>query len=179
MRVGVPDRKGSKRPARATRPVRAGLRLGLMNRSRFQSRRPAGTGPRRSSRAIAPTTFSVFERSALAADGKGHPGTCPARPVRRSDGWSSSRPGSKNRGAISIAQAFARSFSRHRLKSHFGGGPRRREPRRHVVLPPRCAGGRSASGIGYRTIVKQLTTLSGGSLGSCVDEERSQLRELM
>jgi len=24
-----------------------------------------------------------------------------------------------------------------------------------------------------------LTTLSGGSLGSCVDEERSQLRELM
>jgi hypothetical protein len=31
-------------------------------------------------------------------------------------GWSSSRPGSKNRGAISIAHAFARSFSRHRLK---------------------------------------------------------------
>jgi len=24
-----------------------------------------------------------------------------------------------------------------------------------------------------------MTTLSGGSLGSCVDEERSQLRELM
>ena len=26
---------------------------------------------------------------------------------------------------------------------------------------------------------KTKTTLSGGSLGSCVDEERSQLRELM
>ena len=26
---------------------------------------------------------------------------------------------------------------------------------------------------------KKITTLSGGSLGSCVDEERSQLRELM
>jgi hypothetical protein len=25
----------------------------------------------------------------------------------------------------------------------------------------------------------QMITLSGGSLGSCVDEERSQLRELM
>ena len=25
----------------------------------------------------------------------------------------------------------------------------------------------------------KMTTLSGGSLGSCVDEERSQLRELM
>jgi hypothetical protein len=25
----------------------------------------------------------------------------------------------------------------------------------------------------------EMTTLSGGSLGSCVDEERSQLRELM
>ena len=27
--------------------------------------------------------------------------------------------------------------------------------------------------------IRRLTTLSGGSLGSCVDEERSQLRELM
>ena len=28
-------------------------------------------------------------------------------------------------------------------------------------------------------VKRLLTTLSGGSLGSCVDEERSQLRELM
>ena len=27
--------------------------------------------------------------------------------------------------------------------------------------------------------VNVVTTLSGGSLGSCVDEERSQLREVM
>lgn len=31
----------------------------------------------------------------------------------------------------------------------------------------------------YRTETKENTTLSGGSLGSRVDEERSQLRELM
>ena len=29
------------------------------------------------------------------------------------------------------------------------------------------------------TQLKKLITLGGGSLGSCVDEERSQLRELM
>ena len=31
----------------------------------------------------------------------------------------------------------------------------------------------------YASLKKVFTTLSGGSLGSCVDEERSQLRELM
>ncbi len=34
----------------------------------------------------------------------------------------------------------------------------------------------------HRRLIKhdnEMTTLSGGSLGSCVDEERSQLRELM
>ena len=30
-----------------------------------------------------------------------------------------------------------------------------------------------------RLSAREETTLSGGSLGSCVDEERSQLRELM
>ena len=40
------------------------------------------------------------------------------------------------------------------------------------VLP---AGRRSLRGA----LSKRHTTLSGGSLGSCVDEERSQLRELM
>ena len=30
-----------------------------------------------------------------------------------------------------------------------------------------------------RVELKQMITLGGGSLGSCVDEERSQLRELM
>ena len=37
-------------------------------------------------------------------------------------------------------------------------------------------------GATRRAVVEKLTqmiTLSGGSLGSCVDEERSQLRELM
>jgi hypothetical protein len=31
----------------------------------------------------------------------------------------------------------------------------------------------------HRCLKNEMTTLSGGSLGSCVDEERSQLRELM
>ena len=31
----------------------------------------------------------------------------------------------------------------------------------------------------HATKLCESTTLSGGSLGSCVDEERSQLRELM
>lgn len=31
----------------------------------------------------------------------------------------------------------------------------------------------------FATMLYENTTLSGGSLGSCVDEERSQLRELM
>ena len=36
-----------------------------------------------------------------------------------------------------------------------------------------------SSGSGPKQTIKKSTTLSGGSLGSCVDEERSQLRELM
>ena len=41
-----------------------------------------------------------------------------------------------------------------------------------------CANSRSDHSIGKRKR-KTKTTLNGGSLGSCVDEERSQLRELM
>lgn len=40
-------------------------------------------------------------------------------------------------------------------------------------VPGLCLAGRDVS------LLNRTTTLSGGSLGSCVDEERSQLRELM
>lgn len=76
MRVRVPDRKRSAggptsalaggRRAGATRPVRAGLRLGLMNRSRFQRGAQRGPSPEsRSSRAIAPTTLFRFRTRSL------------------------------------------------------------------------------------------------------------------
>ena len=51
--------------------------------------------------------------------------------------------------------------------SSFGVGPSR----------VRCPDATAAQN--YYIIGVQITTLGGGSLGSCVDEERSQLRELM
>ena len=62
-----------------------------------------------------------------------------------------------------IAHIFVRVVSSHlntRSPLHWGTG-----------LRPSCADGRQP--------VKRNITLCGGSLGSCVDEERSQLRELM
>ena len=43
---------------------------------------------------------------------------------------------------------------------------------------PECCPGRASEPY-ERLSGRGKTTLSGGSLGSCVDEERSQLRELM
>ena len=40
----------------------------------------------------------------------------------------------------------------------------------------RCPG---VAAVTFFLLEKKKITLSGGSLGSCVDEERSQLRELM
>lgn len=46
------------------------------------------------------------------------------------------------------------------------------------VHPWPSRGGRRCAGTVLPS-VENYTTLSGGSLGSCVDEERSQLREVM
>jgi hypothetical protein len=54
--------------------------------------------------------------------------------------------------------------------------PRRRRCRSAI----RCSDPAVRLGSDDVVVVKnEMTTLSGGSLGSCVDEERSQLRELM
>jgi|HubBroStandDraft_3_1064219.scaffolds.fasta_scaffold22216_2 hypothetical protein len=57
-------------------------------------------------------------------------------------------------------------------------GPREESmPVRHQLHDE--PGGATRRCISDRSLATKMTTLSGGSLGSCVDEERSQLRELM
>lgn len=93
--------------------------------------------------------------------------------------WSSLLPGLMNRllSRRSPTRTSAPVFvAQHDHDCHARYEVKRLVPRRRRSLPSLVAIVRRVL-TGERKTMK--TTLSGGSLGSCVDEERSQLRELM
>jgi hypothetical protein len=90
-------------------------------------------------------------------------------------------PGSKNRSSRSPRRAavypvtvtYIQTFSETDVGDDAVRVPRRCRPA--TLRGPVARLGRRCK----LSIKKRMITLSGGSLGSCVDEERSQLRELM